>query len=92
MHDERGAAGGVQGGAVDLVAAELGDAERGFILFAHADPHVGVKDVGPLAGGEDVGGDGGVPAGAAQEFGRRLEAGGRGDVQGEPAARGGPDP
>ena len=77
---------------VDLVTAELREAEGGFIFFAHADPNVGVEDVGTGTGGEDVGRHGDVAAGALHEIGGRLEFGGGGDAQGETEAGRGPDP
>ena len=92
VHDEGGAAGGVEGRLVDLVAGELGETEGGFVFFAHADPHVGVEDIGTRAGGEDIGRDADMATGTLQEFGGRLEFGGGGDAQGKAEARGGPDP
>ena len=77
---------------VDLVAAELCVAESGFILFAHADPHIGVKDIGAGAGTEHVGGNHDVPTRPVHEFGRWLELGGGGDAQGETEFGGGPNP
>ena len=57
MHDEgMGLSFGEEVG-VDLISAELSDAIGGFLFFAHADPDVGVEDIGVGRGGGQVIGD-----------------------------------
>jgi len=93
VHDEDVFAGAGDEGGVDLVGLEVGDAFSGFIFLAHADPDVGVEDVGVFDGFDGIGFDGDVAAFEfAEEFGGRLVAFGGADDELEAEFFGGPHP
>ena len=93
VHDEDVFAGAGDEVGVDLVGLEVGDAFSGFIFLAHADPDVGVEDVGVFDGFDGVRFDGDVAAFEfAEEFGGRLVAFGGADDELEAEFFSGPHP
>ena len=66
---------------VDLVAAELGGAVLGFLLLAHADPDIGVEDVGTTGGILWIVGDVDISSGPGDEFGGRTVEFGAGKAE-----------
>ncbi len=86
VHDDGGGRGGGEEGGVDLIILEDGEAFGFFGFLSHADPSVGVDDVGVFDGlfgiavaGEIEGGDFGDDAG--DEFGFEFVTGGGGDTE-----------
>ena len=77
---------------VDLVALQLREAVGGFLFFSHADPDIGIEDIGPSGGSLEVGGHGDVASCAGKELGGGLEMFRCGNPELEPASDGRPDP
>lgn len=79
-------------GLVDLVAVELGGAVGGFLFFPHADPDVGVENVGTFGGFGGVGGGANVASGFADEAGGWLKFFRGGEAEFDVEFGRGPDP
>ena len=77
---------------IDLIAGELRGAMVGLLLLAHADPDIGVEDVGSPCGLLGVFRDGDLGIRAGKQIGGRAVAGRAGKTEFEAQARRGPDP
>lgn len=91
VHDEGSGRSSEEFG-VDLVFLKLGEAIGGFFFLAHADPDVGIEDVGSGDGFGEVFGDGDFTTSPGNEVSGRLEGAGGGEAEFESTAGGGPDP
>ena len=80
MHHERAGLRDLHEFVIDAVTSKLRDAISGFILLAHAHPHVGVEHVGARGGVLKAGRHRDFSAGTREQIGGRLETLRRGDT------------
>ena len=65
-------AGGGHHAVIDLITGELGGTILGLLFLAHADPDIGVKNIGPSGSLQGIIGDGDRGIGPGQQIGWRA--------------------